>query len=225
MKKRVGLLALLIGVALTHGASAVTGSEAEAVAGAVVPQGYTLYKSEMDDGVYEFKYRNQQGMERIEVKVSPDTAGILKIEYDNEAVGGGNRAALTDAQIAQIVEDACDGARVLLQETEIDDGFTEIKVSWAGEGVYGTFDLNGETGQILEAEVCFDAAAAADGKITEDEARAKIAEFQPGATVIKIELDDGDGHICWEGDAMVGGVKYEFKIDQQTGAIVEWERD
>ena len=40
-----------------------------------------------------------------------------------------------------------------------------------------------------------------------------------------MELDRDDGRMVYEGECRKGQMEYEFKLDAQTGAILEWEED
>ena len=47
----------------------------------------------------------------------------------------------------------------------------------------------------------------------------------PGATVYKAEYDVDDGVAVYEIELIKGSYEYEFKIDANTGAILEQDKD
>lgn len=56
-------------------------------------------------------------------------------------------------------------------------------------------------------------------------AAAAMAFYRPQAMITEIELDEDDGRLIFEGDAILNGVEYEFGLDAHTGRLMEWDRD
>lgn len=70
----------------------------------------------------------------------------------------------------------------------------------------------------------------AGGTLTQDEALAKAlehAQIQKSQVdlVKKVELDYEDGRKVYEVEFYKGGVEYEFDIDAETGAVLNYEKD
>lgn len=68
------------------------------------------------------------------------------------------------------------------------------------------------------------------GIITEEEALGKaLQHVQLGKDQVdfvkKVELDYEDGRKVYEVEFVKGGVEYEFDVDANTGAIVNFEKD
>lgn len=42
---------------------------------------------------------------------------------------------------------------------------------------------------------------------------------------IRIELDRDDGRMMYEGDIIYNQIEYDFKIDANTGEVVEWSEE
>ena len=61
--------------------------------------------------------------------------------------------------------------------------------------------------------------------ITVDEAKAIMQEKVPGATVIKIELDNDDGILVYEGELVKGNMEYDIDVNANTGKIISFESD
>ena len=64
-----------------------------------------------------------------------------------------------------------------------------------------------------------------DGKLTMDGALAAMHMHRPEAEFRAVELDEDDGVWCYEGEAFIDGVEYEFELNAITGKLLEWERD
>lgn len=189
-----------------------------------MPAEAQLTKSEMDDGMHELTFRVEATGEKYEIKVNPTTGAVVKIESELRGASNARSTTLTDEAVAAAVEAAYPGAEIIRKDEQIDDGNHEIEVFIVTDGLYGTLDLNAETGAILEREL-YVGEYAADGMMTEEAARAQIATLKPGAEIVKIKLDEDDGRYFWEGDATLNGARYEFAINATTGDMVEWERD
>ena len=227
MKKRILTIALLLSVLLTGSALALTDQEAETAARAYVPADATLSHSEIDDSLYEltFSYVPITGSSiRYEVKVDPSTGAVVKVESDVSGARGSQAATLTEAGVAAAVEALYPGAQIIRQEQKRDDGRYEIEVFIATDALFGTLDLNAETGELLESDLVV-GAYQSDSRLTQEAAEAQLRSLKPEATILYMELDEDDGRLYWEGEATVDGRRYEFTIDATTGSLVEWERD
>lgn len=64
-----------------------------------------------------------------------------------------------------------------------------------------------------------------DGRLTMDGALAAMHMHRPEAEFRAVELDEDDGVWCYEGEAFIDGVEYEFELNASTGKLLEWERD
>lgn len=63
-----------------------------------------------------------------------------------------------------------------------------------------------------------------EGALTASEAMALLAEKKGAIQIIDLELDRDGGSLRYEGEAELGGKRYEFEM-RVTGEIIEWERD
>lgn len=61
--------------------------------------------------------------------------------------------------------------------------------------------------------------------ISVEQAKQIAAAKAPNATIYKIKLDNDDGRLIYEGEMKEGYIEYEFEIDAQTGAILDWDVD
>ena len=171
MKKISMILAFLAALMIAGGALALTDTEAETAARAYVPTAATLVKSEMDDGMHELTFRVEATGEKYEIKVNPNTGAVVKIESELKGASNARSTTLTDEVLASVVEAAYPGAEIVRKDEQIDDGNHEIEVFLVTDGLYGTLDLNAETGAILEREL-YVGKYSTDGMMTEEAARA-----------------------------------------------------
>lgn len=224
MKKGFSLLCMVLILAVTASAFALTDAEVEAAARAHVPAGAALKRIETDEGIYEASFTVEATNEKYQVKVEPDTGRVIELESKLKGAAGSKTATLDETRIAQAVRAAYPGAEVLRHDEKIDDGLHEIEVFFRAEGLYGTLELNAETGEVLERKIYF-GDFQQDGMMTEEAARAALASLKPDAEITKLKLDADDGAYFWKGKAVMGGTKYEFSLNAMTGGLVEWERD
>ena len=63
-----------------------------------------------------------------------------------------------------------------------------------------------------------------EGALTAGEAMARLSQLKGAVTVVELELDHDDGSLFYEGEAELGGKRYEFEMTV-AGEIIEWERD
>ena len=63
-----------------------------------------------------------------------------------------------------------------------------------------------------------------EGALTASEAMALLAQKKGELVIVDLDLDRDGGRICYEGEAELGGKRYEFEMSA-TGEIIEWERD
>lgn len=82
----------------------------------------------------------------------------------------------------------------------------------SGQGAQLTQTTAAETAALTEAEAV--AAALAHAKLTEEE-----------VTGLRARLDRDDGRQHWEVRFRSGDWEYDYDIDRNTGAVLEWDRD
>lgn len=69
--------------------------------------------------------------------------------------------------------------------------------------------------------------AQANVQVTQEEAVKLALDRVPGSTEqdLKIELEYDDGYYKYEGDIIYNQIEYEFEIDANTGAFLEWSEE
>lgn len=122
------------------------------------------------------------------------------------------------ARAEEIVQEAYPGCRILFARDEgaykcigivAEEYCGSVLVS--AEGIY-TQSLKEDT--IMR-----------DGMLTMAGAIETMRLHRPEAEFRAIELDEDDGMLIYEGDALFENVVYEFELDAASGKLLEWERD
>lgn len=224
MKKTMTMILVAAMLMLSASAFALSDAQVEKTARAYVPAQAELTKIRMDDGLYEADFVDRSSGIAYDVKVDPQTGKAVRFEMDSPDRMSALTTTLTQAQVKEAVQKAYPGATIARYDERIDDGWHEIEVFFHADGVYGTLELNAETGAVLDVDVYF--GSYTDGSVlTQDAAIAALTSLKPGAEIVKIELDEDDGRSIWEGDASLDGKHYEFELDAVSGTLIEWERD
>ena len=146
-------------------------------------------------------------------------------------------AQITEAQAKEIaladagVAEADVGSDFIRVRLDRDDGRQVYEVEfYAGSAEYD-YDIDAGTGEIVsrDYDIEDDFANTSAGAISRDDAIQIVLEMVPGASAqnVKIELDEDDGRVRYEGEIYYNNVEYEFELNAETGEILEWseERD
>ena len=115
-------------------------------------------------------------------------------------------------------------------ETDSDNGIPLYDIEF--ETDYGDYDFEVAIadGRIVGADYEVDEEwldALGGSPITTEEAASIVAGKIPGASAADVDIweESGDGRGRYEGELFLGGMKYEFEIDPQTGRIFDWTAD
>lgn len=101
----------------------------------------------------------------------------------------------------------------------------------SADGTEYSYDILASDGSVLKYDYESPSAPAAPsagtGVLSDAQARQVILERVPGASQdqIRLELDEDDGRLEYEGSLIYDGMEYEFKMDAYSGSILEWEAD
>lgn len=133
-------------------------------------------------------------------------------------------AALAKAGISK---DDSSGLRV---KRDMEDGRAVYDVEFFDQnGRKYEYEIDARTGGIRKAseEVHQSQQTAGGSMITEETARKVVLERVPQASAdqIRLELDEDDGRMEYEGKLIHDGIEYEFKIDAYSGSLIEWESE
>ena len=241
MKKQilVGLCAAAMTAVLSISAlaattTAMTQSEAEALAGKYIPSGSTKLRTEYDDGRYEISYYNEGNQEKYEVKVSPFSKKITEFDSERFQNFGSLKATLSEEEAKKVVTDELTDAEILSSYLKYDDGLREYEVYFKTDSYYGEYTIHPETGVILERDIkvgslttgtASGTTQSSGSSITAEQAKQIAMAQAPGASVTKCKLDRDDGRTIYEVELRNGMWEYEFEIDAAGGQILKFEKD
>lgn len=220
--KKILMTMLLAALVVTPTALADTKDDALNAAQALAGETATLRESDMDDGVYEFEFRDDTNNTRIDISADGQTGSILKMETEYVGVQRAGQAALDETQ-------AKEAAQAILSETaavdyallETDDGSYEWKLFYSDNGDLGLLTLQAGTGEVLSQEVYY-----APDALTASDAVAALESAKGAVQIQELDMDLNDAlALNYDGKATLDGTVYEFELRGQDGQVMEWERD
>lgn len=153
------------------------------------------------------------------------------------AASGPAQFTLEEAKTAALADAGVDAGQATFTKTapDYDDGMPVYDVEFYTNDREYEYEIDAATGRILSKSVeSFQAPAqsyAPGSGLTIGIDRAKAAAFShAGLTagevrLTKTKMDRDDGRMVYEIEFVSGGVEYEYKIDAQTGDVIEYEHD
>ncbi len=215
MKKLVPIvLALVLTFALT--ACAIGTAENAALTQQYLPENVEYIRSEKDDGFTEHKYRDANGGEYTLVVDPSERVRVL--EYDSKTRPGAAATVLTEEEAFAVITAIYPEAQLISAAEDRDDGKYEWNILFSDVSLLGFYELDAETGAILEYELFYSIGEVIDPS-------AIINANIPGAKIVEFTLDTDDGRLYVEGEAITENGKVEFSIDADSGTVVEVEHD
>lgn len=213
--------------------AAMTADSAKAAAEKYVPRGSVYAETKIDDGKYEIKFYSGDRLEKYEIEISQSSEKPVKYESELVEHRGGLKTVITEETAQKAVTDEIKNAEILLTIVEYDDGYSRYAVSFKTAELYGSYEIQPETGKIMKREIYMGTLPTAPalkvdpvtGDIGIDKAREIALAKVPGAQVQKLQLEHDDGRAVYEGELRNGKWEYDFEIDAATGAILEWDQD
>lgn len=215
--------------------------------------GVTCYKVEFTSGNHTYAYSiNAESGEVLEASYRDKTvAPVDSTQTDATASGVTTTPAQTapntstsssavDEAKAQEIALAHAGvkaadATITKSKLDYDDGRQVYEIEWYANGAKYDYEIDAATGKIVSYD--YDAENYTPSQSTNTNANVKISEATakqialssvPGATaanIYKFKLDFDDGRWEYEGEIRYGTMEYDFTIDANTGAIIEWDME
>lgn len=143
------------------------------------------------------------------------TAGITEEEAKNIAL---TRAGITEADTIGLVV-----------TQDFDDGMTLYDVDIYTPSMDYEYDINTVDGTVVKEDRSVPPQVTADPgtSITSAKAKELILSKVAGAGEqnLRMKVDYDDGRTCYEGEVIYNNMSYEFELDAQTGAILEWSEE
>ena len=212
--------------------------------------GVTCYKVEFTSGDYTYAYSiNAENGEVLEASyrdknaapadsTQPDTtasgatttpAQTTPSTNTNTSTGAVDKAKAQEIALAHAGIKAAD-ATITKSKLDYDDGRQVYEIEWYANGAKYDYEIAVATGEIVNSGYEAKTVVGTGSSATVSEATAKQTALArvSGATekdIYEWKLDYDDGRPEYEGKIIYGGTEYEFTIDANTGAVLEWEAE
>lgn len=224
--KRLTVLFLVAALLTTCAAALASHVSPEDAAKAVVPSNAQFLHTSRDDGLTECHFETPDGM-RYEVEVDPASGTVVHMEIKARSQRGGSAVSLTEEQARNALLKLYPDAEITVVHQERDDGAYGYELHFRTPDLIGRAEINAETGELLEAELDYTTAAqlGSQGPLSADQARALALSLLNGSRITEFETERENGRTVYEGELRSDSGSYEFVIDAETGAILQWEKD
>ena len=121
-------------------------------------------------------------------------------------------------------------ATITKSKLDYDDGRQVYELEWYANGAKYDYEVAVATGEIVNSGYEAKTVVGTGNSATVSEATAKQTALSrvPGATaanIYKFKLDFDDGRWEYEGEIRYGTMEYDFTIDANTGALLEWDME
>ena len=198
--------------------------------------------TEDEDGklIYEVEFCTKDGIE-YEYGILAKDQTILSVNYDASdafhADGKKDKAiTLKKAKQNAIKEAGVKPPEVTFtkEKTEEEDGRMVHEIKFYTDNAEYEYEFDADTGYLLEwkyqafqkeGQQASQKPKTLDVKTVKKVALKNAGLKEKDVSWGKIKADYEDGRLVYEGEFYSGGVEYEFEIDGETGAILDWEKD
>ena len=210
--------------------------------------GVTCYKVEFSAGDYAYSYSiNAENGEVLEMssrdknaapadstQTDATASGVTTTPAQtapntNTSTGAVDEAKAQEIALAHAGVSAAD-ATITKSKLDYDDGRQVYEIEWYANGAKYDYEVAVATGEIVNSGYEAKTVVGTGSSATVSEADAKKTALSrvSGATekdIYEWKLDYDDGRPEYEGKIIYGGTEYDFTIDANTGAILEWEAE
>lgn len=200
-----------------------------------------------DDQEYEVKIHNGGTKEKFEVKVDAVLKSVEELDsetyvgFDEKAKNrvkknGKYNPKLNEKEIIALVERTYPGAVVKSVELEKDNGFWIYEVEFKSTAVYGSLEMDPETGRTLERDLTFNGLSSVDkpttlpsdeiveGVVTENQAIQKIYNKLPkGSTFVGSKRIIESQKVKYEMTFTYKAYHIEVTVDGSNGLVDDAE--
>ena len=145
------------------------------------------------------------------------------------STGAVDEAKAQEIALAHAGVNAAD-ATITKSKLDYDDGRQVYELEWYANGAKYDYEVAVATGEIVNSGYEAKTVVGTGNSATVSEATAKQTALSrvPGATaanIYKFKLDFDDGRWEYEGEIRYGTMEYDFTIDANTGALLEWDME
>ena len=217
--------------------------------------GVTCYKVEFTSGDHAYSYSiNAESGEVLEMSSREQSTSAASTDEDTQTVapsavpsadtstapaqtapntntstGAVDEAKAQEIALAHAGVSAAD-ATITKSKLDYDDGRQVYEIEWYANGAKYDYEVAVATGEIVNSGYEAKTVVGTGNSATVSEATAKQTALArvSGATekdIYEWKLDYDDGRPEYEGKIIYGGTEYEFTIDANTGAIIEWDME
>lgn len=187
--------------------------------------------SEAGRGAQTAEGSEASGVSETEKEIQPRGGETEPDRGESQASG---KEGISEEEARQIALDhaevAPEQAVFVKSGRETEDGREVYELEFrAGVHEEYEYEIDAATGEILsyQHETSHEEGPAG-GAVTADEAKELVLARVPGAALSDIwefEADSEHHRTEYEGKILYDGVEYEFKIDGDTGAVLEWSEE
>mgnify|MGYP002673804289 CR=1 FL=1 len=210
--------------------------------------GVTCYKVEFTSGdhtyaysisaengeVLEASYRDKNAAPADSTQTDTPASGATTTPAQitpstSTSTGAVDEAKAQEIALAHAGVNAAD-ATITKSKLDYDDGRQVYELEWYANGAKYDYEVAVATGEIVNFGYKAKTVVGTGNSATVSEATAKQTALSrvPGATaanIYKFKLDFDDGRWEYEGEIRYGTMEYDFTIDANTGALLEWDME
>lgn len=239
MKKNVTAALLAAGVLMTGGLTAAESAAAAGISSANQARQKALQKVpdaivtdvdlDHENGEQVYEVELVKGSKKYDMTLRSSDGKLLEYGWEKTTVSPGrNRALISEAKCRQLAQNRVKNGTIQSVSQKTDDGIDIYKVKMTAGGKRYTMVYHARTGALTECKwklVKTAAAGSQTGTIGMEKAKQIALKEVPGGEVYQAEYDVDDGIAVYEIELVKGNYEYEFKIDANTGAILERDKD
>lgn len=185
--------------------------------------------SDHENGQQVYEIELVKSSRKFELVYRASDGKLLAYGWEKTAVSPERSSSVISTQkCRQLALGKVKNGTITAISQKVDDGIDIYKVKVTAGNRRYTLEYHARTGALLEYKWKLTASASSggqSGKISMEKAKQIALDAVPGAAVHKAEYDTDDGAAVYEIEVIKGNYEYEFKIDADTGAILEQDKD
>lgn len=183
-----------------------------------------------ENGVQVYEIELVKGTKKYDITYRVSDGKMLEYGWEKTVVSPNkNRSLISADKCRQLALEKVKNGTVTAVSQKADDGIDIYKVKATAGNKRYTMEYHARTGALIEYKWKLAASASSSGSqngdIGMEKAKQAALDAVPGATVVQAEYDVDDGVPVYEIEVVKGNYEYEFKIDANSGGILEQDRD
>lgn len=202
----------------------LTLEKAKEIANQNVPTNSVCLHTEEDAYNYEFEFYNDEKKEEYKIEIGKDSGDIIYYKINLYDDIGSSKVKISDSDIKEIVLKEIPAAEIFSIKLD-DDVLKKYKVKFQVESYYGKFEINPETGIILERKFelknkyndIYKNNYNIESYISIDKIKEIVLKEIPNGTIIDIDNENYDSIPSYEIEVNKDGNKYRLVLNALTG--------